>query len=699
MKMRSLQIPFRLAPARLALGVLLGAGGVSGLLNPGNAAHGLRAETSQRNALYYLREGERHMAARDYRAAAHSFRLAIKKNSGHARAHLGAAGAYYEMSELDRARAHYERVLELDAKSLPARIGLGLSLVRLGQLVRAGEILQQVRAQEPGNVANNHALGLLYHRQGHLRLSEAYYKKAIRVQPSHVDSLVGLARLQADQNRPQASEEYLRQARQIDPGEPDIYLARGQIELGRAFQENDSQLRTRALENAYRALSTAHGLSPDDVRIEQNLVRIDLYRNRPAAALERAESIVGRYPRNAQLLYMMATVQLRGNASGEPARVRGGVDRMRRALSLNPGDSMVRFGLEEVVLDNANLFPASGAQRRNLAAYHFERGRYYASAQRREVADFHIRRTLRLYPFHQPALRMELERYRRSGDYEKFIAVLRRLLRADPENLKLRNRLERALREKNKTLAYRAGLFHEASNREQANYRRTPLRVFVFDLRPAAAFPEYPDGPDRLARALSFALEREGSVRAVQPALRTAVLRRVRELSANPARYSYGVYYRPEYINLIEDAQKSLGEFEDDVTHVVSGTYRKSGDDLSLEYEVIEKKTGSVAGRFRNFSSGRDAVSLLATRASIQITKLLGARGRVIRVRPNQIYVNLGAVDGIRKGALLSIQRQGASRGACRVTEVSSYIALCRPTQAGAWDRMDPGDTVLPASK
>ncbi|MEQ9366460.1 MAG: hypothetical protein RIF32_19625, partial [Leptospirales bacterium] len=524
--------------------------------------------------------------------------------------------------------------------------------------------------------------------------SEAYYKKAIRVQPSHVDALVGLALLKADQNRPDISDDYLRQARQIDPGEPDIYAARGQIELGRAFLENNAELRSRALENAYQALITAHRLAPADVEIEQNLVRIDLYRNRSGAALERADAIVRRYPRNPQLLYMMAAVHLR-SSPGDSAAVGTAVQRMQRALQLNPGDSMIRFGLEEVVLENGNLFPATGALRRSLASYQFERARYYASARRRPIANYHIRRSLKLYPFHRAALRMELERFRRNGDYEKFIGVLRRLVRVDPDDLKLRNRLERALSEKNKSLAYRAGLFHEDSEPERANFTRTPLRVFVFDLQPAAAFPAHPDGPDRLARALSFALDREGSVKAAPGPLRSAVLGRVRQLSANPTRYSYGVYYRPEYINLIEDAQISANGIEDDITHIVSGSYRVTGEGLQLNYEIIEKKTGSVAGRFQAAANGRDALPLLAVRAADQISNLLGARGRVIRVGPGEVYVNLGVVDGVKKGDLLEVRRLGVARAACRVADVASYIALCRPTTDAARDRLDPGDTVV----
>lgn len=657
---------------------------------------GLMAQTPERNALYYLREGERYAATRDYRAAAHSFRLAIKKNPGHARAHLGAARAYFQMNDLTRARSHYNRVLELDAKSLPARIGLGLTYVRLAEFEEAGRLLREVQAREPGSVANNYALGLFYHLQGNLRLSEAYYKKAIRVQPSHVSALVGLARVKADQNRPDISEDYLRRARSIDPGEPDIYAARGQIELRRAFLENDSEQRTQALESAYQALITAHRLSPDDVLIEQNLVRIDLYRNRSAAALERANDIVRRYPRNPKLLYMMATVHLR-SAGKNPRAVRTAIKRMQRALGLNPADSLIRFGMEEVVLENRNLFPATGRLRRTLATYHFERGRYYLSIQRRDLTHYHIRRSLKLYPFHEPALRMELERYRLNGDYEKFIRIMRRLLRTNPDDLKLRNRLERALREKNKSLAYRAGLFHRESNPDQANYRRTPLRVFVFDFQPAEAFPTHPDGPDRMARALSFALEREGSVKAVPPSIRAAVLGRIRQLSVDPSRYSYGVYYRPEYINLIEDAQKSANGSDDDVTHIVSGSYRATGEGFELTYEITEKKTGSLAGRFTAQAGGRDALSALAVRAASSISALLGARGRVIRVRPNEIYVNLGTVDGLKKGGLLEIRRLGIARGACRIQDIASYIALCRPTAASNWDSMDPGDTVLPA--
>ena len=654
---------------------------------------GLVAQEPERNALFYLREGERYTATRDYRAAAHSFRLAIKKNPGHARAHLGAARAYYEMNDLNSARAHYARVLELDSNNLAARIGLGLTYVRLGQFGEAGRLLREVQAKEPGSVANNYALGLFYHRQGNLRLSEAYYQKAIRVQPSHVSALVGLARVKADQKRPDLSEELLRRARLIDPGEPEIYSARGLIELRRAFAytENNPDERSQALENAYEALLTAHQLAPDDLEIEQHLVRIDLYRNQPDAALRRAEEIVRRSPRNPMLLYMMGTVHLRRGGSGDD--VRAAVRRMQQALELDPGDSLIRFGLEEVLLEHPEFFPATGALRRGLAGYHYERARHYASIQRRDLMQYNVRRTLKLYPFHEPALRLELDRYLRDGDYEKFILTLRRLLKVNPDDLKLRHRLELALREKNKSLAYRAGLFHAGSNPDQANYKRTPLRVFIFDFQPAEAFPGHPDGPDRMARALAFELEREGSVEAVSPASRAAVLGRIRQLNDNPARYIYGVYYRPEFINLIEDEQEA------DVTHVVSGSYRTVGEGFELTYEVTEKVTGTLSGRFTLRANGRDALPTLAVRAADRIVAMLGARGRVIRVRPDEVYVNLGTVDGVKPGTVLRISRLGSGRGSCVVQSVASYIALCKPGADTTWDKMDPGDTVLPARK
>jgi tetratricopeptide (TPR) repeat protein len=494
----------------------------------------------------------------------------------------------------------------------------------------------------------------------------------------------------ADQNRPDLAEDFLRRARQIDPVYPEIYMARGEIELRRAFSEGDPERRTTLLESAYEALVTAIRLAPDDMRVEEQLVRIDLYRNRPDAALERAADIVRRNPRNPMLLYLMATVQ--AHRGGD---ARAAVARMRQALELDPGNSLIRFSLEEAVLAHTGQFPATGALRRGLAAYHFQRARYYDSIQRRDLTGHHVRRALLLYPFHEAALRLELERYRRTGDYELFIRTLQRLRRTNPDDLKLRHRLELSLREKNNSLAFRAGLFHAESNPDQANYERTPLRVFVFDFRPLEAFPAHPDGPDRFARALAFELERGGPVKAVPADVRETVLGRIRALETNAGRYSYGTYYEPGYINLIDEERQTRSQ---DVTHIVSGHYRSLGEGFEITYELTEQSTGSLVSRFTLTASGRDALAELSVRAADRINRLLGARGRVIRVRPNQIFVNLGEIDGLKKGTILNVYRLGAWRGRLIVAESATYIARCEP-QNTSWDRLDPGDVVVPIRK
>ncbi len=646
----------------------------------------------RKSALQFVREGESALGRRRYQEAVYLFHQAIQRNQRSAAAHLGAARSYLALSQTGRAAEHYRKVLELDDENLDARVGLARTHSLAGNFAAAEKLLKEVRAKDPGNVANNHAFGVFYYLRGNYRLAEGYFQRAIRVQPTHVGSLVGLALTTADQERLDLAEDYLRRARQIDQNDPRIYAAQAHMELRRAFSVSDEEERGEHLDLAHAALLKAEKLAPDDRDVQGRLIRIDLYRNRSEAALRRANALED-VRADPDLLYMIAALRLRSGGSS----VRDGVRDLQRALAIDPGNSLTRFSLEEAVIHHARLFPPAGSLRRELARYHYDRARYYRSRNRRDVMNTHLRRSLELYPYHQGVLRIQLEDYRRAGDYENFLRILQRLRGLHPNDARLHNRLERALREKNEALPYRENLLFDEATGGAGTYRRTPVRVLVFDIRPEDQFPLHPDGADRVAQGLMFELDRPGPVRSVSSEFRTRVLSDIRQsgAAADNGRYAYGIYYSPRFAREIGEQEKRS---RTKVDYIVSGSYRitQGGEGIRISYSVTEKNTASPIDRFTVEGRGRDAIYHANNAAAVRLRARLAPHGKIIKVKPGSIYVNLGAIDGIKKGQRLTVSRLGAPRGRLRVVETATYIARCAPVEGGAWDRYDPEDVVRP---
>ena len=634
----------------------------------------LHADTPARSALYYFREAERQLAHEEYREALANYRYCLERNEHFPAAHIGAASAYYELGEWQRARDHYERALELDRNNVPARTGLALVYIEIGGFPRARELLLAVQQTDPGNADNNYALGVYHRRTGSASLAESYFEKAIRLQASHVRALVGLARIMADTGR-------LERARRIGPLQVEIHSSAGEIALKQAFAAPDAEVRETYLARARESFVTAARLQPDNRQVAGRLVLIDLYTNEAGSARERVETLLEAEPRNPHLHYMLGVLERR---SGNQ---RAALTEIQRALQLDPADSFVRFSLEDLAQD---LRDSGMALRRGLAAYHYERVQHNREQRRPDRLQSHLRRTLLLDPFHEAARRDELDQARRDGDYEGFIHSLQRLRERHADDAGIAYRLERALESRRSNLAYRANLLSPIASPARATFERSPVRVFVFDFRSTDPFPGHADGPELIAAAINFELSAADHIDPVPDELRRLVLGRIRQDSRAVDRFPFGVAYRPEFIARVEEFE----ERERPVAYVLAGSYRQVNEALHVDCELIEKGAGIRVARFSIEGRGRDAIHDVALAVARRLREELPFEGRVVRVAEGQVYLNVGRVDGLRVDQELLVYRLGSLRGKLKVREVATYVARAEPTGASA-DRFDTGDRVV----
>ncbi len=100
-----------------------------------------------------------------------------------------------ELGQLELARQHARRAVDLDSKFAGARLNLGIAARRLGQLAEAEMQLQLSVTLDPESAAAQHQLGLLLADLGKPQAAQRCFEKALELDDKRCQSYVALADL------------------------------------------------------------------------------------------------------------------------------------------------------------------------------------------------------------------------------------------------------------------------------------------------------------------------------------------------------------------------------------------------------------------------------------------------------------------------------------------------------------------------
>jgi TolB-like protein/Tfp pilus assembly protein PilF len=158
----------------------------------------------------------------------------------------GWAQWYRPASKANRqgAQKSFEQALELDPRSVDARIGLATALATIvsggwsssikEEEARAEQLLFDALAQDPGSSMAHFAMGVLRRAQNRLPEAHAEFEAALALDHNNAQVLTSLGGVLAWLGRPQAGIPYIEQAIRLDPREPNIaifYWQLGQCHL------------------------------------------------------------------------------------------------------------------------------------------------------------------------------------------------------------------------------------------------------------------------------------------------------------------------------------------------------------------------------------------------------------------------------------------------------------------------------------
>jgi predicted aspartyl protease/Flp pilus assembly protein TadD len=227
-------------------------------------------------------------------AALHAGALPARASGGKERARAERALKEGEFAEAEKL---YRELVAKDARDEPARLGLGLALLKQRKNQDAFDQAARVIAADPTSARAHALLGAALLGAGDFRLSVEEFRTALSFREDDAMAVAGLAMVDFYENRLAASLSGLRRAAFIDPNEPDYLFNLGQVaaryeryaEAANAYEQflrvaprtdEDRRARIRGLIDFLRYLGTQRDLlsvgGPDRVEVP-----FELTNNRP----------------------------------------------------------------------------------------------------------------------------------------------------------------------------------------------------------------------------------------------------------------------------------------------------------------------------------------------------------------------------------------------------------------------------------
>ncbi|MDX1932294.1 MAG: tetratricopeptide repeat protein [Capsulimonadales bacterium] len=236
-----------------------------------------------------LAAGARALEAGNYGPAIATYLIALKKDSGDARAWEGEGLALANSGDPGKAIPFLAQATRLDPKRVAAQTALAQASLLQGLLPEARQRMEQVVAAQPENAAAWHLLGTIRRDQGDMARSETALREAVHLDPKQAAFAMDLAEVLQETGKADEAETFGRLALTLRPDDPEIKSRVG----GLLVRLPVTPARTA---DAEKLLTEAVTRQPGDDFAQYGLAKLLLARGRTTEAIRRMEEVTRRRP-------------------------------------------------------------------------------------------------------------------------------------------------------------------------------------------------------------------------------------------------------------------------------------------------------------------------------------------------------------------------------------------------------------------
>lgn len=627
--------------------------------------------------------------------------------------HIQKADELYSGKKFNRALFHYKNALSINPSSKKALLGYARCSKKLHSRKEAIEHFKKVLKLEPSNMESVAGIAELLSEEGNHKEALALADEAIKESPYNADLLVArvniylnmkdyrmaLKKLEDAKGKVtndsqfkllyasansmagkfEQSETILKELIAQSPENPTLFLAMGKLKINKALNIYPYHPIDKLLEESKSNLLTSIALDPENEETRTYLTRVYVWLKEYDNALKHSNILLETRPGDNKLLYINAFL------NREKVDNNKSTEKFEELIRINDLDEIARFSAEEFVIKNLS---EKHKFRNELGKYRMLHNKIDSNDYLHGEANFNLHRAMDLVPDNNSLVKDFTEYYYRNGYLDRYIESLKKIRDREPDNIKIHNKLEKALRFRKNSLSYKEG-FSTVYGETDTSVRSLP-EIFIFDPVPKNFFKDHPDAPEIIGKSIKFAFKIKSRFKVVEGADEEAIRK---EIMKHKTEYGNNnkVYYSPEIINSL-DAER--GRYKK-IRYVGYGDYELNEDSLLLNFQLYDREEGKIIKKVRVLSTKRNYLSEVAVRLTEVLDPYIPVRGNVIKVNNNSVLLNVGYRDGLKKNYKMSVIRDGKEVGELKIVDVDEIISLAVPTSKDWRQSIGPKDKVL----
>jgi tetratricopeptide (TPR) repeat protein len=171
------------------------------------------------------------LESRDPQQALIAYRSAAVQVPTDPAPYLASAPLFEKQNQFAEAEHEYQQVLAIDAKSVPALIGIARIYTRGNRFTEAGDLLRQVVAQNPDSAPAHAALARVLAADAKKDAAISEFQSALKIDPGNLEWQMELAPLYTAAGRLADSQALYKSMLSADPNNADLHYALGQAYL------------------------------------------------------------------------------------------------------------------------------------------------------------------------------------------------------------------------------------------------------------------------------------------------------------------------------------------------------------------------------------------------------------------------------------------------------------------------------------
>jgi tetratricopeptide (TPR) repeat protein len=337
---------------------------------PAEAATQLQALVKKQplpTARYFL--GIAYNQLHDDQKAVTEFKAVIQNSPNFAPAYIALAVQELSAGDVQSAVEHARQGVTLAPQALDSHLLLVRTYIRANEFEAAGNELDTLVKNNPGNAAVLHHLGILYAAKGNQEQAEAQFEAALKAEPRQLESLSELANVYFKGGRPEKAVQRINQAISEQPNNPGLYQLLAQTYLALKDKTKAEQAYEKALSlnpgdsNQQIGLASFYlsagdfdkGISklqalvnkePDNVAAQKRLA--ELYANKKdyAKAIQISDDLLKKNGKDTDALVFKARLLLADGKTSE------GVAALQAAVKNDPASAAAHYYLGATYLQN-----------------------------------------------------------------------------------------------------------------------------------------------------------------------------------------------------------------------------------------------------------------------------------------------------------------------------------------------------------